>query len=148
MTIEEITDLVNQAINAALALSWFKEYELWANAWLTERDRSHKSAHLARARVQQWINFGGGGHAIYALHDAADAAYQLAWASDNPPAWRLQQAQSRANQALHHATRAHELHQRPDPRPQDELVIRDEEFSPGPIVQKPNRYPRTIKRLD
>jgi len=35
---------------------------------------------------------------------------------------------------------------RPDPRPQDELVVGEEEYSPGPIVRGPNYHPRTYER--
>ena len=50
-------DTIARAIDLARGLSWFDDYTRWATAWLDGSDRSRESAHLAVARVRQWVEF-------------------------------------------------------------------------------------------
>jgi hypothetical protein len=78
-----IVDVVARAILSALEVSWFSEYEAWAKSWLDGSDQSRESAHLAVARVRQWVHFGGDSWATRCCWNAAAAAEELARGHDN-----------------------------------------------------------------
>jgi hypothetical protein len=132
-------DVVMQAILLALDLSWFSEYTRWASAWLDGSDRSQESADLAVARVRQWSTLGDS-WATRCCWNAAAAAAELATGYPN-------RAESSAQAAVRAAQRANGLATRQARRPQDELIVGEEEFSAGRIVRGPGFRPRTEERL-
>jgi hypothetical protein len=89
-------DAITRAIDLARGLSWFDDYTRWAEAWLDGSDRSRESAHLAVARVRQWINFAGDSWATRCCWNAAAAAEELARGHGNSAA-------SSAEAAIRHA---------------------------------------------
>ena len=63
---------------SARDLGFVSEYTRWADRWLEGLDRSRDSAHVAVARVRQWINFAGDSWASRCAWNAAAAAEELA----------------------------------------------------------------------
>ena len=146
MTIEEITLLVEQAIDAALALAWSDEYENWACAWLNGSNRSIASAQKAKNHVNQWLDFGGESDAGLCLYRAAQAAIELA--KTEWEGYRIHSARQQAEKSIDHARTAHlpQDRWRRNPRPQDELVIDDNGMrtrahrpAPKPLPTQPSK---------
>jgi hypothetical protein len=87
---------VERAVELALGVGWFSEYERWARDWLTGTDRSAESARMAFHRVRQWVCFGGESWASRCCLNAAAAAEELARGYH-------EHASSSANAAIRHA---------------------------------------------
>jgi hypothetical protein len=96
MNIDMVRRSVERAVELALGVSWFSEYECWASDWLTGADRSAESARMAFHRVWQWVGFGGESWASRCCLNAAAAAEELARGHENSAA-------SSAEAAIRHA---------------------------------------------
>jgi hypothetical protein len=132
MSIDIDTDMlrrsVERAVELALGIGWFSEYERWARDWLTGIDRSAGSARLAFDRVRQWVGFGGESWASRCCLNAAAAAEELARGHH-------EHASTSANAAIRHA----DFVANPPPE-------RDRPGEPKQIFDDWNRDPGGMKR--
>jgi hypothetical protein len=93
---DDIVGIVEEAVRLARDLGFVSEYTRWADRWLEGLDRTRDSAHLAVARVRQWVDFAGDSWASRCVWNAAAAAEELARGHENSAA-------SSAEAAIRHA---------------------------------------------
>jgi hypothetical protein len=132
----DIETIVEQAVRAALELSWLEEYGRWGRGWLDGSDRTRREARKARMRVEQWIDFRGETWAAKCCSNAAAAAEYLAHARETGAGWLYSEALSFANAAIRHA--AYERNAPPERNRNasgrgPELVFDDWHYGPGGV---------------